>query len=209
MRDKNEERETVLKENTTMSENSISSEIVNQFMKEHAPDLQAFKTALDNLGAFQKKERDCLSKINLLRAEIGLPMQESASADDVEKILNTRRNKQKEIVETEETLKNVSDHFLKKAKKELEVQNSVIFGILGSIVNPLNKEKQVEIDGLFDQVKMLVKDFETQVTDAMIEVIGTHFHSITSPQSRMMLTSFSFKNAPIDLSIPFALRGLI
>lgn len=208
MRDKNEESKTVLKENIAMSENSISSEIVNQFMKEHAPDLQAFNAALNNLAEFQKKEKDCLNEIDLLRAKCELPAQEMG-ADDVTKMIKTRRIIQEEIRENEEILKTIQNHFLPKAKKETEVQYARVFGILSSIVNPFNTERQIEINQHFDQIKMLVKDFEDQIASTIISLVGNHSYSFVSPQSRLLLSAFSFKNAPTDPFVPFFLRGMV
>ncbi|KAF0158824.1 MAG: hypothetical protein FD159_911 [Syntrophaceae bacterium] len=203
MKDKNEESKTAQEEIGT---NSIKDALVKQLKEEHASAIQEYIASLYNDADFQKKIRDYTNKNHLLRESLELPAQEVMCVEGVAERIKAHRKIQEEILENEEIIKSIENHFLPKAKEEMRKKGAFLSGIIGAIVISHHSKRQQEIDALFDQVKMLVKDFETQFNDAMLEGIGIYYR--TAALSRDPIC-FSFKNAPIDLSIPFVLRGLV
>lgn len=187
MKGKNEESKTAEVE---MGANSIKDALVKQLKEEHASAVQEYIASLYNDADFQKKIRDCTNKKNLLRESLELPAQEVMCADDATERIKTHRKIQEEIRENEEIIKSIENRFLPKGKEVIFEKGAILSGIIGAIVLPHRLKRQQEIDALFDQVKILVEDFKTQVDDAMLEGIGRYYH--TSALSRDPIY-FSFK----------------
>lgn len=170
-----------------------ASNLIDEMQEHAASEIQAFKSAHSKTAELRVKQKEQVQRINELKEELREVFGNNA---DVDAAIKRRHDIQNEISEREEILAGIDRHFLPAAEASEGDAASKVVGIFLSIATSRKKDRQLELNSLFDQAHLVIANFNRDISKALIALFGMDWHKFIGSGTKINLQTLDLSKSP-------------